>query len=515
MTFFFKTDVVYLDQSSKMKRRRRQIGQICLLLAGIILISAGVSIFVFFESIYEFILREALRFAPTSQAYLAWQTNDPPLRMDIYVFNWTNPEEIGNPDVKPEFEEVGPYTFKEIKEKINITWHEHNSTISYAYKKLYFYDEENSVRKLNDVISTINIVPLTIGYKIRHASWWTKRVISATLSSVSSLYVTKNVSQILFEGYEEPILGTLSKFPFLNVQDKFGIFYGKNNTMGQEGFFSMHYANDEDFGKILTWNFKNRTEFYEGHCNDIRGSSGEFYPINRKRDKLILYSDQLCKYAEFEYVEDVVIKGVKGYKYTADNIFDNGTTRPENACFCKGECLPSGVFNVSACRDNSPSFLSFPHFYQADPYYTDAIKGMRPDKTKHEFYITIEPKSGIIMDIQLVMQINMLLQPIRSVRLYEKVPKVFLPLFYIKQNVNLKDDIASSLKIIQNFPEYCNYTFYILVGLGCLSIFWAFCSCFWCYTSNKQKFEINGKIATTSSATIRDEIPLRGGRLGK
>lgn len=46
------------------------------------------------------------------------------------------------------------------------------------------------------------------------------------LSSISSLHVTKTAGEILFDGYEEPILSTLSLIPMLNVQDRFGIFYG-------------------------------------------------------------------------------------------------------------------------------------------------------------------------------------------------------------------------------------------------------------------------------------------------
>nr|CAI5833432.1 unnamed protein product [Callosobruchus analis] len=143
-----------------MKRRRRQCGQICLLLTGILLISTGISIFVFFETIYEFILKEALKFSPTSKSFDAWKTNNPPLTMDIYIFNWTNPQDVLDDDsVKPEFEEVGPYRFKEIKDKLNITWSD-NQTVSFMFKKTYYFDVENSVRQLNDSICTINAVPL-------------------------------------------------------------------------------------------------------------------------------------------------------------------------------------------------------------------------------------------------------------------------------------------------------------------------------------------------------------------
>lgn len=75
------------------------------------------------------------------------------------MFNWTNPEDIKNPLVKPKFEEVGPYRFKEVKEKINITWHE-NQTVSYKTKHFYYFDAENSVRNLSDVITIVNMVPL-------------------------------------------------------------------------------------------------------------------------------------------------------------------------------------------------------------------------------------------------------------------------------------------------------------------------------------------------------------------
>ncbi|CAH2012388.1 unnamed protein product [Acanthoscelides obtectus] len=219
-----------------MKRRRRQCGQICLLLTGILLISTGLSIFVFFDAIYEFILKGALQFSPTSKSYAAWKTNDPPLSMDIYIFNWTNPQEVmANSSVKPEFVEVGPYRFKEIKDKLNITWNE-NKTVSFMFKKTYYFDVERSVRQLNDSICTINAVPLTVSYKSKNFGFWSKKMISLGLSSISSVYVKKTAGEILFDGYEEPILSTLSNFPMLNVEDKFGIFYGvsishpKNST---------------------------------------------------------------------------------------------------------------------------------------------------------------------------------------------------------------------------------------------------------------------------------------------
>jgi hypothetical protein len=143
-----------------MKRRCRSCCNVCLLLLGIALISLGLTIFVYFEALYDYVISSAMTFTPKTEPFRVWRVNDPPLVMDIYLFNWTNPQDLLVKGVKPRFEEIGPYKFKEVKEKVNITWHDNNHTISYRHKKSYYFDAENSVRNLSDVITTINVVPL-------------------------------------------------------------------------------------------------------------------------------------------------------------------------------------------------------------------------------------------------------------------------------------------------------------------------------------------------------------------
>ena len=77
------------------------------------------------------------------------------------------------------------------------------------------------------------------------------------------------------------------------------------------------------------------------------------------------------------------------------NLFGTPQENPDNACFCNnpnGICdTPSGVFNVSACQYGSPTLLSWPHFFQADPSLRAAVNGMKPNKDKHQFYIDVQP----------------------------------------------------------------------------------------------------------------------------
>lgn len=38
----------------------------------------------------------------------------------------------------------------------------------------------------------------------------------------------------------------------------------------------------------------------------------------------------------------------------------------------------------------SPTFLSLPHFFGADPYYLSLVDGLKPEKEKHDFFFTLE-----------------------------------------------------------------------------------------------------------------------------
>ena len=96
-----------------------------------------------------------------------------------------------------------------------------------------------------------------------------------------------------------------------------------------------------------------------------------------------------------DYTEDVTVNGITGYHYVInESLMDNGTVDPSRQCNCGGECLPRGVINTTECMISSPSYVSNPHFLDADPFYRHQVKGMKPDPDIHRFYITVEPVSS-------------------------------------------------------------------------------------------------------------------------
>ena len=42
----------------------------------------------------------------------------------------------------------------------------------------------------------------------------------------------------------------------------------------------------------------------------------------------------------------------------------------------------------------APIALSYPHFYQADQSFLDAVVGLKPNKTEHQFYVDVLPQFG-------------------------------------------------------------------------------------------------------------------------
>jgi hypothetical protein len=75
------------------------------------------------------------------------------------------------------------------------------------------------------------------------------------------------------------------------------------------------------------------------------------------------------------------------------------------------------MLNVSSCKFNAPIFVSYPHFYQADPFYANQFEsGMfNPDPALHKSQLSLEPVSGIPFDIKIRMQLNALARPVRRI----------------------------------------------------------------------------------------------------
>lgn len=104
-----------------------------------------------------------MKLGPNTKSYEIWKTPPIPMSMDIYFFNWTNPSNFSRDEfVKPILQQVGPYRFHENMDKIDVNWHPQNATVSFRKKSTFFFDPIGSKGKLDDVITSLNVIALVI-----------------------------------------------------------------------------------------------------------------------------------------------------------------------------------------------------------------------------------------------------------------------------------------------------------------------------------------------------------------
>ena len=134
----------------------------------------------------------------------------------------------------------------------------------------------------------------------------------------------------------------------------------------------------------------------------VNGSFGEGFAPQIDQSSISVYLTDICRTVTLDYVGNVTNYGVPSYRFAGTKrLFANATDNPDNWCFCSGN--PSGVANFSTCRFDMPSiFVSFPHYYLADPYYADQVQGLNPQKELHEFYIDLEPVKWFSIYIELL-----------------------------------------------------------------------------------------------------------------
>lgn len=371
---------------------------------GLVLVVFGIVFTTIWPSIFDDIMAKEMHLTPKSRSYEAWKRPPIDLSLDIYMFNWTNPEDFKNHSIKPHFVQLGPYRFTERPEKVNIQFNAANSTVSYRRLSMFHFDAAGSNGSLADIITTVNVVALSTGEKARFADVIKANSISIGLSMYQQkIHVTKPVSELLFDGYEDTMVSLAKQIPFLTGEevpfDRVGWFYMRNNSADLTGWYNAHTGVDDirQFGMLKNWNFKDTNGAFEGDCGRIHGSAGEFFaPKQHRFSTISIFSPDMCRSIPLDYEKDVDVHGLLAFKFSGgQRSIDNGSMYPENLCFAPGDGAYSGVLNISSCRFGVPVFMSYPHFFGADPYYIEQVEGMNPDEEKHQFYMALEPVSNM------------------------------------------------------------------------------------------------------------------------
>lgn len=406
-----------------------------------------------------------------------WHTLPEPMLASMYLFKVLNPGKVSKGE-KPNLEQVGPYVFTEQHEKTNIVWN-NNGTVTYRQIRTWHFLPDKSNGTLDDQVTILNSVAASMGSMIK------QKVPSLFLPATNAflelikenLFITATVREIIFDGYHDPMFDDIEelekKLPFIkdlippgSMTDKFAFFYNRNGTDYIDGIFNMYtgLGDVSKMGQVTSWNYSTHG-YFPGECGRVHGSAGEFYTPGLKKDYIDMFSNDLCRSIRLNFNQELKVEGIDSYEYIADHsFFANGTENPDNACFQpESEPLMSGVYNVSLCRFGAPVFISLPHFYQADPYYTSLVNGLDPKEELHSTSFKIEPRSGIPTDVTARFQINVLVEPIDGINMLEKVSTSFFPVMWFENTAGVPKDLVFKMNFLACLPD-------ILFGLGLADI---------------------------------------------
>lgn len=257
-----------------------------------------------------------------------------------------------------------------------------------------------------------------MAHTMRHKNaLFKKTILNPLINQYANISTTRSAREWIFEGYSDPLLTMGSVVGGAPPgYDRFGWFYNRNQSKTFEGRFNVDTGEKDinRLGDIYQWNYMNQSNFFEGECGIINGSTGDAWsPHKDLTQSISLFTADLCRPLNLAPGPETEVRGIKAKTFwLTDWSLGNPDRFPNMECFCpttSDECLASGVADVSTCRGGAPAWVSPPHFYMADESFREAIDidGMEPNQRTDRFMFTMEPTYSIPLDVSGSFQVNL------------------------------------------------------------------------------------------------------------
>ncbi|XP_012230409.1 scavenger receptor class B member 1 [Linepithema humile] len=425
--------------SKKGKLRHSRIAAICL---GLLALVIGIVL----SSIpwVDYLILRQLRLWNGSLSFQYWQKPGVVRLTKVYIFNVTNAESFLQLNEKPKLQEVGPFVYREDMEKVNIVFH-NNGTVSYQHKKILNFVPEMS--KDGDIkVMVPNIPLLTLSTQSKSLPRFITMGLSIFLSGLHMKPFVPITAQELVFGYDDPLVSIAHRFfpKTRRPMSRMGLFLGRNGTLSEMHTIFTGHTSMKEFGLLNRLNGLDHLPYWpNAPCNSITASEGSFFPPRELTgsDIVHIWDKDLCRTMPLQYRGPVEKTGIKADLYTPpDALFGrpNETAPMENECFCTdgiATCPPQGLQDISPCQYSAPVYLSFPHFYKADPELLEAVEGLKPVEKLHETYFKIQPKLGVPLEGKVRVQLNLKVERQSSIAVVANFPDIVFPIMWVEEGV--------------------------------------------------------------------------------
>lgn len=275
---------------------------ILLISASFVAIFSSIAIYFCLPLLISHVIRTQITLSPTSGSYNNWRLNSVIDRM--YLYNITNLGDLvaasGEPATStnglsrlvPEFQQVGPFTFRQDREKINIKFDPSNETVLYEQKRKWtFLPELSLVKSVEELNSLwINHISVPLAGTTLNAEYG-EFIDPIVQENDLRLFLNHSANTLLFEGYFDILMEQAKASGQLDV-DRFGWMHDQNNSISKpiRVFTGPSNATLDKFGSVDQMDHKRQfniwrntgsspNDFSNVSCNEFRYSSaGEFFP---------------------------------------------------------------------------------------------------------------------------------------------------------------------------------------------------------------------------------------------
>ncbi|XP_053110828.1 lysosome membrane protein 2 isoform X2 [Hemicordylus capensis] len=400
--------------------------------------------------------------------FKVWEEPPPPIYIQFYFFNLTNPLEVLEGET-PIMKQAGPYTYREHKPRVNIHILENGTKVSSVNPKTYFFEPEMSVGDPKvDLIRSVN-VPALVGMDMATETSFHLPVEFLLLLYQENMFTMHTVHELLW-GYQDKFLSTLHKIR-PNIDEDFGYFKKMNGTDDGEYVVLSGEKNYLDFTRIVEWNGKHSLDWWSSPTsNMINGTDGDtFHPLLSTDETIYVFVSDFCRSVYLNFDSYVSVDGIPAYRFRPPlKLFGNLSINPDNAGFCvpAGNCLGTGLLNVSACRQGAPIILSPPHFYQSDEVFVKDIDGLHPNEEEHGTFLDINPLTGLLVRAARRTQINVYVKKLPDFVQTGNIRTLVLPVLYLNESVVLDKASADKLKTALLQSSVITSIPYIIMAIG-------------------------------------------------
>ena len=426
------------------------------------------------HTIVDNMIEKEMVLTEDSDSFEPWQS--PTSQIDVFMqfimFNVTNPDEVKDGG-KPILEEVGVFSYKEDRQRVDLTWSDDGTNLTYYEVISYHYDQDSSSPGVTEdtPITTINAPMVLLAKLADDDGFIAKSVMFPYINRYEKgeSFKTYKAGELLMSGVDDPLIEAVASNPALAgllpppcSDGKFRL-YGYNNTV--DGPYTINTDKDDidHFTEILSYQDSTHLYYWKTtYCNMLNGTNGITYPPNTGEvDRVFIFNKDLCRSMYLDYEKDVAYFGIHGRRFVQTReVLEDPRINEDNQCYCIGECLLAGVLSLSPCQYGTPIVASTPHFYMGSEVYLNQTIGLSPDKNRHQTFIDIEPYTGLAMNRGKKIQFNVQTKQYNkepTVNGLENIPEILFPLFYMNETAirvdqasadELNSELVTPLKIM-------------------------------------------------------------------